>query len=326
MKGLKLFIVVLFMNCLVVHESKASDQISTVINSITQRYVCVISATETVLVEDNPKSGTQIIEINAGVKKVKRAIKKLNRKKRKAKKKKKKKIRQNVGEQKDNLAGIRACGDQTLAPALAFDFDSGLGTMRDGGVNVQSVLSQVRINQYGEGLRIEGSFLTDNPDEAGQIDMRAELTSTSTDGLVHNYEILRGQINITGETNILDDRVSGTIQADYTNVPTVSFTFSGTSRDSFDNSGGAFSFTGVKLFPVYILPTSVGDADGDGDNDFADLRAFGSCYTGPVGGAAPECSGWDANSDGSVDYTDHIAIFADGFESGNTSAWSSVVP
>ncbi|MCH8807008.1 MAG: CRTAC1 family protein [Planctomycetes bacterium] len=56
-------------------------------------------------------------------------------------------------------------------------------------------------------------------------------------------------------------------------------------------------------------PERLGDADGDGDIDFYDIRAAIACLTGPgPGNLTPGCELFDMDSDGDVDYDDLRAM------------------
>lgn len=71
----------------------------------------------------------------------------------------------------------------------------------------------------------------------------------------------------------------------------------GTTRSLRNFPGGAT----WKVWP----PERLGDADGDGDRDWDDLRVFFPCFTGPgPGGLAPGCEVMDWDGDGDVDFDD----------------------
>ncbi len=58
-----------------------------------------------------------------------------------------------------------------------------------------------------------------------------------------------------------------------------------------------------------------GDFDGDGDVDLDDWAGFALCWTGPLGGVAPECVLSDMDFDGDVDLAD-AQLFQSAFTSG----------
>ena len=57
------------------------------------------------------------------------------------------------------------------------------------------------------------------------------------------------------------------------------------------------------------------DVDGDGDVDLDDWAGFALCWTGPLGGVAPECVLSDMDFDGDVDLAD-AQLFQTAFTSG----------
>ncbi len=302
----------------------ATDEISTVIQGVSQPYLCVVKSTESVLVEDNPESGTRIKEFSSEISKLSRKIKKVQKALRaKPAKKKRKKLRKKKKRFVKDRAGIKKCRDRELTPALVLEFSEGTGSLYESTYSVSGVTLEVRLQQAGEGITAEGGFTLDEaPENIGQFEVRAERTAVSEDGLAHTYKIRKATLNVSGTFQIIND-VTGTFTIDYSNLPDIEMTLEASALDDFDNSGGAFSFTTTVTLPEYDDESSYGDVDSDGDNDIVDFLHYQSCYGKDV--TLPEneeCIIWDANDDGTVNFADHLLIWASGFQASDLAEWT----
>jgi hypothetical protein len=61
----------------------------------------------------------------------------------------------------------------------------------------------------------------------------------------------------------------------------------------------------------YMAPAVVGDDDLDCDVDLRDVAEFQVCFTGDGGGILPDCSGFDTEPDGDVDFADFEIVGLD---------------
>ncbi|MCI5066163.1 hypothetical protein MRY87_10600 [bacterium] len=323
MKSFFFSLILLCSSLVCVGSSFAENGVSTVINSVTEPYLCVVGADENILVHDHPRSGTRVIEFPAGRKSLQKKKRKLAKRRKSIRGKKRKKLSKKISAQKANLLGLQQCEAGTLAPALEFTTDTGEGTFRNESFLIDDIFFTVRFHQGGMGLTGEGSFfLQDNEQDTGQLEIRAKKTSTSEDGMMITYAILKGQLSLTGSQNLIDS-MKGTVQVDYGALPVLTFTFSGKLKDTFTQQTQSYSFVAVENLVPFDGEEHIGDFDDDGDIDFADFQAFSECYTGPAEAFTDAaCELWDTNEDGQVDFSDYTTLFSSGLHSGTGEDWS----